>query len=189
MRVKLVRQEVLRLRIVVVAAHAMPLRLHPLPNVCLEPLSAHDAGLLLARALTLQRFDQAGQRQQLLRGKNLGLLCESEENEEAERFRRAATDLGAHVAHVRPHLSAASSRSDIADTGRMLGRLYDGIECLGLEATVVKRLAAAANVPVYDGIASRNHPTAKLAEQLAAEQSLDESHRFMVQAVLLSTLN
>jgi ornithine carbamoyltransferase len=157
--------------------------------VCLEPLSTHDAGLLVTYARTLQRFAQTGQRQLLLRGKNLGLLCESDENEEAQRFRRAATELGARVAHVRPELSASSSRTDIADTGRMLGRLYDGIECLGLESTVVKRLGAAANVPVYDGIASRRHPTARLAAQLGTEHALDESHRFMVQAVLLSTLN
>jgi ornithine carbamoyltransferase len=167
----------------------MPLKLRPLPNVCLEPLSPRDAGLLLTCAQTLQRFALMGQKPLPLRGKNLGLLCESDENEEAQRFRRAATELGARVAHVRPALSAASSRADIAQTARMLGRLYDGIECLGLESAVVKRLGASANVPVYDGIASRNHPTARLADQLGAEHSLDESHRFMVQAVLLSTLN
>lgn len=167
----------------------MPFQHQPPRNVCLEPLTPRDAGLLVTYARTLQRFAQTGQRQLLLRGKNLGLLCESDENEEAQRFRRAATELGARVAHVRPELSASSSRADIADTGRMLGRLYDGIECLGLESTVVKRLGAAANVPVYDGIASRRHPTAMLAAQLGTEHPLDESHRFMVQAVLLSTLN
>jgi ornithine carbamoyltransferase len=167
----------------------MPLDLLPPRNVCLEPLSTRDAALLLSYAITLRRSAQAGQRQLPLRGKNLGLLCESDQNEDAQRFRRAATDLGARVAHVRCELSASSSRADIAETGRMLGRLYDGIECLGLESTLVKRLGAAASVPVYDGIASPNHPTAKLADQLGAEYSLDESHRFMVQAVLLSTLN
>lgn len=189
MHVKLARREVHRLRIWSQRPRAMPFQLHPFPNVCLDPLSTRDAGLLVTYALTLQRFAQSGQRQLPLRGKNLGLLCESDENEEAMRFRRAATDLGARVAHVRPALSASSSRADIAETGRMLGRLYDGIECLGLESTVVKRLGAAASVPVYNGIASRNHPTAKLVDQLGAAHSLDESHRFMVQAVLLSTLN
>jgi len=174
---------------VVVATHSMSFELHPLRNVCLEPLSTRDASLLLEYARTLQRFDQAGQRQLLLRGKNLGLLCEADDSEEVQRFRRAAMDLGARVAHVRPHLSVASSSADIADTGRMLGRLYDGIECLGLEAAVVRGLGAAAHVPVYDGIASRHHSTARLAEQLHAEHSSDDNHRFMVQAVLLSTLN
>jgi len=160
----------------------------PPRNVCLEPLSTHDAGRLLTYALTLRRFADAGQRQLLLRGKNLGLLCESDDNEEAQRFRRAATELGARVAHVRPDLSASSSAADIIGAGRMLGRLYDGVECLGLEPAVVRGLGAAADVPVYDGLASRNHPTARLAEQLNAELPFDESHCFVVQAVLLSTL-
>jgi ornithine carbamoyltransferase len=98
-------------------------------------------------------------------------------------------ELGARVAHIRPDLSRSSSPFDIAHTGRVLGRLYDGIDCLGLESTVVKRLGAAVDVPVYDGLASCDHPTAKLAEQLAGEHSIDESHRLVVQAVLLSTLN
>jgi ornithine carbamoyltransferase len=167
----------------------MRFNLYPLRNVCLEPLSAHDGELLLTYAHTLQRMADAGQRQSLLRGKNLGLLCESDEHEEAQRFRRAATDLGARVAHIRADLSASSSSSDIVDLGRMLGRLYDGIECVGLDAVLVKRLGAAANVPVYDGLASPNHATAKLVEQPGADRPFEEGQRFMVQAVLLSTLN
>jgi ornithine carbamoyltransferase len=157
--------------------------------VCLEPLSPSDAGLLLTYACTLQRLADAGQGQLLLRGKNLALLCESEEDEAAQCFRRAASDLGARVAHIRPALSGSSSPSDIADMGRMLGRLYDGIECLGLDPAIVKRLGAATSVPVYDGLAGRNHPTANLAEQLDRDGSFDERHRFVIQAVLLSTLN
>ena len=145
------------------------------------------AARLRTRAATPR--SRRGKRQSLLRGKNLGLLCESDDSEEALRFRRAATDLGARVAQIRPELSAASSTPEVADTGRMLGRLYDGIECLGLNATVVKRLGAAANVPVFDGIASASHPTARLAAQLGGRASSDEGHRFMVQAMLLSTLN
>ena len=111
--------------------------------------------LLLTHARALQRCRAAGQGNSLLRGKNLGLLCEADDDEDALRFRRAATDLGARVAHVRPEPLGGQLARGVADTGRMLGRLYDGIECLGLDAALVKRLGAAANVPVYDGIASR----------------------------------
>ena len=166
----------------------MPFNLASLRNVSLEALSMRDAGLLLAQARALQSLIDAGQGQSLLRGKNLGLLCESDDGEDALRFRRAATDLGARVAQIRPDLSAASPNSEVVDTGRMLGRLYDGIECVGLHAGVVKCLGAAANVPVFDGISSVNHPTAKLAAQLAGRQS-DERHRLMLQAILISTLN
>ena len=167
----------------------MQLNLRPPRSVSLEPLSTRDAGLLLAYARALQRLADAGQRLSLLRGKNLGLLCESDDGEEAVCFRRAATDLGARVAHIRPDLSLASSDSDVIETGRMLGRLYDGVECLGLDATVVRRLGAAAKVPLYDGIASRHHLTAKLAEELGAGDAFKQSRHFMVQAILLSTLS
>ena len=155
----------------------------------LDPLSSRDAGQLLTYARALQRVAAAGQSQSPLRGKNFGLLCESGDREEAVRFRRAATDLGARVAHIRPDLSPDSPDSDVIETGRMLGRLYDGIECLGLDAAIVKRLAAVCNVPVYHGIASRDHPIARLAEQLGTGPAGDDSHRLMVQAVLLSALN
>jgi ornithine carbamoyltransferase len=178
----------LRIAVATAAPTQMQLNRQSLGSVSIEPLSTRDADLLLTCARTLQRSGDAGQKQSL-RGKNLGLLCESDDSEEALRFRRAATDLGARVAHIRPELSLSSSDSDIVKTGRMLGRLYDGIECIGVDAAIVKRLGAAANVPVYDGIASRNHPTAKLAGQLGPAHAFDESHRFMVQAVLLSTLN
>jgi len=165
----------------------MAFNLASLRNVSLEALSTRDARLLLAQARALQSLIDAGQGQSLLRGKNLGLLCETDDGEDALRFRRAATDLGARVAQIRPDLSPASPNSEIVETGRMLGRLYDGIECVGLNTGVVKCLCAAANVPVFDGISSVNHPTAKLAAQLAGRQS-DERHRLMLQAILISTL-
>jgi len=166
----------------------MPFNLASLRDMSLEALSSRDAGLLLAQARALQSLIDAGQGQSLLRGKNLGLLCDTEGREDALRFRRAATDLGARVAQIRPDLSPASPDSEVVDTGRMLGRLYDAVECVGLDAGVVKRLSVAAKVPVFDGISSVNHPTAKLATQLAWGQS-DQSHRLMLQAILLSTLN
>jgi len=166
----------------------MPFTLVSLRDASLEALSSRDAGLLLAQARALQSLFDAGQGQSLLRGKNLGLLCEPDDREEALRFRRAATDLGARVARIRPELSVTSSNSEVVDTGRMLGRLYDGIECIGVNADVVKCLGAAANVPVFDGISSADHPTARLAAQLAGRQS-DDRHRLMLQAILISTLN
>ena len=154
-----------------------------------EPPPTPDETLLLTSARRLQCFAAAGKKQLSLRGKNLGLLCDSGDGEDALRFRRAATDLGARVAHIRPDLSPASSDADFAETGRMLGRLYDAIECLGLDTTVVKRLAAAAKVPVYSAISSRDHPSARLVAQLGASDVFDDCHRFIIQAVLLSTLN
>jgi ornithine carbamoyltransferase len=161
----------------------------PLRHLSLERLSAHDSGMLTAQAHALQALIDAGQGRLLLRGKNLALLCVTDADEDASRFRRAATDLGARVSGIRPGLSPASPDSEVAETGRMLSRLYDGIECVGLDAEVVKRLRIAATVPVYDCISCANHPTAKLAEKFGGGRNADETHRLIVQAILLSTLN
>ena len=171
------------------APPAVQRHLHPCRNLSLEPLSARDAELLVERARMLHRLGDAAHKRSLLRGKNLGLLCESGDSEEARRFCRAATDLGARVSHLRPDLSRSSSDSDVGDTGRMMGHLYDGIECLGLDKALVRRLGSAANVPVYDGISSSNHAVAKLADQLGTADGLDERHRLIVQAILLRTLS
>ena len=156
----------------------MQFNLHPPCVVNVGQTSDLDAVLLLSSARTLQRLANAGQQWSLLLGKNLGLLCESDECEDAQRFRQVATDLGAPVAHFRPDLSLASP--DAVETDRLLGRRYDGIECIGLDLNVVRRLAAAANVPVHEGIGSRDHPTVKLAERLGAADEFEESHRFVV---------
>ena len=119
-------------------------------NSKLEPLAAMGprmrASLRHALPLAGIAFFALAQ-QSPLRGKNLGLLRESGECEAAQRSRRAAATLGAHVAHIRPDLSPAGSDVDVMETGRMLGRLYDGIECVGLDPDVARRLGAAANVP------------------------------------------
>ncbi|HEY4956355.1 MAG TPA: ornithine carbamoyltransferase [Caldimonas sp.] len=160
----------------------------PLQSASLDPLSARDASVLLANARTLQRVAGAGGSNALLHGKNFGLLCQSEHGEDASRFRRAATGLGAHVAHIRPSLSDLSAAGVIVDTARMLGRLYDGIECQGFAPEFVKRLGDAAGVPVYRGLASAEHATARLAESLDGAGPADESRNYMIQSVLLSTV-
>ena len=123
-----------------------------------------------ASARALQRAAQAGTTQPLLRGKNLGLLCEVDDDADAALFRRAAVELGAHVAHIRPRLSELSTPEEVQHTARMLGRLYDAVECQGMAPALVQQVGNDAGVPVYDGIASQDHPTAQLAESLGDER-------------------
>ena len=73
-------------------------------------------------------------------------------------------------------------------TARMLGRLYDAVECQGMAADLVHRLGADAGVPVYDAIASQRHPTAKLDGLLGGDSPALDKRRFVLQAVLLSTV-
>ena len=153
-----------------------------------EQMSPHDVSVVLADARTLQRAARAGTTQPLLRGKNLGLLCEAENDGDAASFRRAAVELGAHVAHIRPSLWELSTPHEVQNTARMLGRLYDAVECQGMAPALLQQLGTDAGVPVYEGIASRDHPTAKLAELLGGDTSPADNRRFVLQAVLLSTI-
>ena len=156
--------------------------------VAFENMSPRDVSAVLASARTLQRAAQAGTTQPLLRGKNLGLLCEADDDLDAALFRRAVVELGAHVAHIRPSLSELSTPQEVQHTARMLGRLYDAVECQGMAPALVQQVGTEAGVPVYDGIASQDHPTAKLAELLGDEASPADNRRFVLQAVLLSTI-
>ena len=147
-----------------------------------------DVNVLLEQARILWRAAGDGTLRPLLKGKNLGLLCAVDDSLEAILFRRAATELGARVAHIRPSLTEASPEQEVLHTGRLLGRLYDAVECQGVPGPLVARLGDAAGIPIYDGLASATHPTAALAERLDPGVGPMESRRFLVQAVLLHTI-
>lgn len=160
--------------------------LTPVCSARLESLSAGDSDILLDNARLLQRAVEP--RQTLLRGKKLALLCESEEGADATLFRNAASALGAHISHIRPHLSDLRQHDDLQHTARMLGRLYDGIECQGIAPELVELVGREAGVPVYDGLASDRHPTARLAALLGGTESPGTLRQLVLQTVLLSTL-
>jgi ornithine carbamoyltransferase len=154
------------------AAHLMPLR---------------DLNALLASARSLQQAAESGTTQPLLRGKNLGLLCEANDAE-ADLFCRAASELGAHVSQVRSGLTDLSTLADVRHTARMLGRLYDAVACQGMAPALVRQVGSDAGIPVYDDIASPRHPTAPLVRLLGGSGSEDDKRRYIVQAVLVTSL-
>jgi ornithine carbamoyltransferase len=157
-------------------------------NPRLDDLSPNDCDVLLANAHVLERGGEEPRNSDLLRGRNLGLLCESEDADDAIRFRRAARNLGARVAFIRPCLSELSEPQTLRNTARMLGRLYDAVECQGLPADLVRQVGDEAGVPVYDGVASKRHPTASLAESLGGTRSLAENRQLVLQAALVSSI-
>jgi ornithine carbamoyltransferase len=156
--------------------------------VAFDTMTPRDVAALLANARALAQAAAAGATQPLLRGKNFGLVSEDDDDGEAALFRRAALELGAHVAHVRTSLSAQSTPHEVQHTARMLGRLYDLVECQGMAAALVQQVSDAAGVPVFDGLASPAHPTVRLAEQLGADAAPGDARRFVLQAVLLVSL-
>jgi len=154
------------------------------------PMPTVDARTVLANARALQRAARAGAASPSpLRGKNFGLWCEAIDDADAALFRSAATELGAHVAHVRPSLTANSTLLEVQHTARVLGRLYDAVECLGMAPALVAQVSRWAGVPVFDGIACADHPTAALAAQLDhVDTTSAENRRTVLQAVLLSAV-
>jgi ornithine carbamoyltransferase len=162
--------------------HSTP---HPIRLPASPETWAQDSAALRARALDLQRARDNGIAQPLLRGKNIGLLCESDADADAAVLRGAAAELGANVASIRPSLSELSTPQDIARTARILGRLYDAVVCHGLSPQLVRQLRDDAGVPVLEGVpcwvdgVDGAQPTIPAAI---------DSRRFMLQAALLSTL-
>lgn len=171
---------------------ARPPDMHPTlshhGDLAFDPLAPRDVGILLDNARALQRAAEAGELRAFLRGRKLGLLCEANGDDEALLFCRAAAELGAHVAHIRPSLTELSSPLEVRHTSRMLGRLYDAVECQGMSAALVHQMGVEAGVPVFDGVASQAHPTAKLADLIAGDASQIDKRCIVVQAVLLSTI-
>ena len=161
-------------------------------RLAFEPIAPRDVAFVLDNARALQLAAQVGDLRALLRGRKFGLMCEidddSDSASDAALFRRAAVELGAHVAHIRPSLTELSTPQEVLHTARMLGRLYDAVECQGMAADLVHRLGADAGVPVYDAVASQRHPTARLDGLLGSDSPALDKRRFVLRAVLPSTV-
>ncbi len=160
----------------------------PRPAPAPAPLPPGDDKALLDQARSLQRAATAGRAQPLLRGKNLGLLCADDNQPQARLFRQAASELGAHVAHIGMSLSEHSAAQEVAHTARMLGRLYDAVECQGLTGALVRQMADVAGIAVYDGLACNEPLISRLAAQLGDEAAAGDNRRFVLQALLLHTI-
>ena len=151
-------------------------------------MSEQDASALLAFAGELQSTSHAGMTARALRGKNLALLCDTVDADGAALFQRAVSDLGAQVAHLRPSLCRFSTPQEVQHTARVLGRLYDAMDCLGMPPELVHEIGVCAGVPVFEAISSSRHPSVRLADQLDGE-AIDDRRCAVMQAVLLSALS
>ena len=163
-----------------------------------DPLLPADAAAIVDTAQALLRASGESPTNAALKGKQLGLMCATEapsdapkaniESSDADIFRLAATRLGAHVARIRPRLSAASSTAELRRLAVMLGRLYDAVECQNMPLDLVKKIKAQAGVPVFFKLASVNHPTAALTSQLQGNAPAQDKRIFVLQASLLRSL-
>ena len=101
-----------------------------------------------------------------LTGKNIALIFEKTSTRTRCSFEVAAHDLGMHVTYLDPSGSQIGKKESIADTARVLGRMFDGIEYRGFGQDIVEELAEYAGVPVWNGLTNEFHPTQMLADVL-----------------------
>ena len=103
-------------------------------------------------------------------GKNIALIFEKTSTRTRCSFEVAAHDLGMHVTYLDPSGSQIGKKESIADTARVLGRMYDGIEYRGYGQAIVEELAKYAGVPVWNGLTNEYHPTQMLADLLTIRE-------------------
>ena len=115
----------------------------------------------LGGRLRLQK--RMGLRDSRLAGRNIALIFEKTSTETRSAFEVAAHDEGAHITYLGPEDSRLGSKESVKDTARVLGRMFDGIEYRGAQATV-ETLGAYAGVPVWNGLTDDWHPTQMLAD-------------------------
>ncbi|MCH5256363.1 MAG: ornithine carbamoyltransferase [Lachnospiraceae bacterium] len=105
-----------------------------------------------------------------LRGKNVALIFEKTSTRTRCSFEVAAHDLGMGTTYLDPSGSQIGKKESIADTARVLGRMYDGIEYRGFGQDIVDELAKHAGVPVWNGLTNEFHPTQMLADLLTIRE-------------------
>ena len=121
---------------------------------------------LLDLAADLKAKKKAGIPHKLCEGKNIVLLFEKDSTRTRCAFEVAARDLGMGSTYLGPSGSQMGKKESIADTARVLGRMYDGIEYRGYGQEIVEELAEYAGVPVWNGLTNEFHPTQILADFL-----------------------
>ena len=132
--------------------------------------SPAEIGGLIDLAAKLKAEKKAGIPHRLCEGKSIALIFEKTSTRTRCAFEVAANDLGMHPVYLDPAGSQIGKKESIADTARVLGRMFDGIEYRGFGQAIVEELAAHAGVPVWNGLTNEFHPTQILADFLTIRE-------------------
>lgn len=133
--------------------------------------SSGEMDYLLRLSASLKAAKYAGNEAPRLRSREIALIFEKTSTRTRAAFEVAAFDQGAHVTYLDPSGSQIGHKESVADTARVLGRMFDAIEFRGSEHEAVEELARHAGVPVYNGLTDEWHPTQMLADFLTMEES------------------
>ena len=129
-----------------------------------------EISCLLELAKKLKDEKRAGIPHRICEGKNVALIFEKTSTRTRCSFEVAAHDLGMNTTYLDPSGSQIGKKESIADTARVLSRIYDGIEYRGYGQEIVEELAKYSSVPVWNGLTNEFHPTQILADFLTIQE-------------------
>lgn len=132
--------------------------------------TSDEINALLNLSSDFKAKKKAGVPHRLCEGKNIALIFEKTSTRTRCSFEVAAADLGMHSVYLDPKASQIGKKESIADTARVLGRMFDGIEYRGYGQEIVETLAKHAGVPVWNGLTNEFHPTQILADFLTIRE-------------------
>lgn len=138
----------------------------------LHDYSAEEIEYLLDLAAKLKKMKKDGVTDKYLEGKNVALIFEKTSTRTRCSFEVAAHDLGMGTTYLDPKGSQIGKKESIADTARVLGSMFEGIEYRGFGQEIVEELAKYAGVPVWNGLTNEYHPTQMLADMLTIREKL-----------------
>ena len=136
----------------------------------LKDFTPEEINYLLDLSAELKAKKKNGELHEYYRGKNIALIFEKTSTRTRCAFEVAAHDLGMGSTYLDPSGSQIGKKESIADTARVLGRMYDGIEYRGFGQEIVEELAKYAGVPVWNGLTNEYHPTQMLADMLTIRE-------------------
>ena len=136
----------------------------------LKDFTSEEIKYLIELSADLKAKKKKGAARDVFRGKNIALIFEKTSTRTRCSFEVAAYDLGMHVTYLDPSGSQIGKKESIADTARVLGRMFDGIEYRGFGQEIVEELAKYAGVPVWNGLTNEFHPTQMIADMLTVQE-------------------
>ena len=145
-------------------------QLHEKKFLKLLDLSPEEITGLLDLAADLKAKKKAGIPHAIHTGKNIALIFEKTSTRTRCAFEVAAYDLGMNCTYLDPSGSQIGKKESIADTARVLGRMFDGIEYRGFGQQIVEDLARYSGIPVWNGLTNEFHPTQILADFLTVRE-------------------
>ena len=132
--------------------------------------STEEVLYLIDLAEELKEKKKKGIRHDDLVGKNIALIFEKTSTRTRCAFEVAAYDLGMHVTYLDSIASQFGKKESVADTARVLGRMFDGIEYRGFGQKIVDEFAQHAGVPIWNGLTDESHPTQMIADMLTIRE-------------------